>query len=114
MYEYKAKVVGVYDGDTITVNISLGFGIVLHDQRLRLYGINAPEMRGPEKEQGKVSRDWLREGILGKDITLRTRKTKRGEDKKGKYGRWLATIIVDGSNINKMSVAFGHSERKEY
>ena len=52
MYEYCAKVVSVYDGDTITVDIDLGFGIVLKKQKLRLLGINTPEVRGAEKILG--------------------------------------------------------------
>ena len=48
MYEYRATVISVYDGDTITVDIDLGFGIVLRKQKLRLYGLNTPEVRGAE------------------------------------------------------------------
>tara|TARA_E500000305_G_C3945424_1_gene199584 strand:- start:456 stop:794 length:339 start_codon:yes stop_codon:yes gene_type:complete len=96
MYEYTATVIKVYDGDTITVNIDLGFGITLNKQTLRLYGINTPEVRGESKEEGKRVRDILRQRILGKIITIKTKK-----DKKGKYGRWLATIIHDGENLNE-------------
>ena len=46
MYEYRAKVRGVYDADTITVDIDLGFGIIYTGQKLRLLGIDAPEVRG--------------------------------------------------------------------
>ncbi len=52
-YNYKVKkVVNVYDGDTITVDIDLGFNMVMCNQKLRLYGINTPEVRGEEREEG--------------------------------------------------------------
>jgi micrococcal nuclease len=107
MYEYKATVVKVYDGDTITVDIDLGFGIVLKKQVLRLYGINTPEVRGAEKEEGKKVRDLLRSMILEQEITIRTLK-----DKKGKYGRWLAVVIHNEININEWLLNEGHA--KEY
>jgi micrococcal nuclease len=87
MYTYNAHVTKVYDGDTITVDIDLGLGVWMKGQKIRLYGINAPEMRGADKANGKISRDWLREAIMDKDIVIVTRK-----DKKGKYGRWVGTI----------------------
>ena len=102
LYYYKADVIKVYDGDTITVNISLGMGVWLYKQKIRLYGINAPEMRGPEKVEGKKSRDWLRERILGKEIILKTIK-----DKTGKYGRLLGEIWFENENINDLLVENG-------
>ena len=51
-YIYKAEVVSVYDGDTITVDIDLGFNVVLRKQKIRLGGINTPEIRGEEREEG--------------------------------------------------------------
>ena len=45
MYEYNCKIVKVVDGDTVDVDIDLGFGVWLRDQRIRLYGIDTPESR---------------------------------------------------------------------
>ena len=106
MYEYSAKVVKVYDGDTITVDIDLGFGVWLHKQKIRLVGIDTPEVRGEEKEEGLKSRDWLREKILDKQITLRTAK-----DRKGKYGRWLGSVILHSTNINQEMISLGLAEK---
>jgi len=86
-YEYSAYVTGVYDGDSITVDIDLGFGVVLKKQKLRLLNIDTPEMRGIEKHKGTIVRDWVRDKILNENIVVRTHK-----DKKGKYGRWLAEV----------------------
>jgi micrococcal nuclease len=87
MFEYMAKVVSVYDGDTIRVDIDLGFGIKFDNQSIRLLGINTPEVRGDEREAGLIVRDFVREQILEKNIILKTYR-----DSKGKYGRWLGQI----------------------
>ena len=94
-YEYEATVVKVYDGDTITVDIDLGLDVWLKNKRIRLLGIDTPEMRGDEREQGIVIRDILREKILNRKIVLQTTR-----DKTGKYGRYLGVIIYDNININ--------------
>lgn len=99
-YWYKAKILNisqVYDGDTITkAEIDLGFNISIVET-LRLVGINTPELRGDERERGLISRDFLREKIkVNEYFLIRTRK-----GGKGKYGRWLAEIFVDGVNLNK-------------
>jgi len=88
-YEYKAKVTKVYDGDTFTVDIDLGLGVWMHGQKIRLYGVDTPEVRGKERARGIQVRDYVRELILGENVLLRTFK-----DKKGKYGRWLARVLV--------------------
>tara|TARA_B110000971_G_C19968534_1_gene481420 strand:- start:348 stop:686 length:339 start_codon:yes stop_codon:yes gene_type:complete len=94
-YQYKATVKSVYDGDTITCDIDLGFDVILRKQKIRLYGIDTPELRGEEKERGIMVRDKVRELIDGKDIILKSIK-----DKKGKYGRWLGIIYIDELNLN--------------
>lgn len=95
MYEYRAIVRSVYDGDTVTVDIDLGLNAWLHGQKIRLYGINAPEIRGDQRAAGIMSRDWLREQILGKVVTIKTYK-----DQTEKYGRWLADIWLDGQKLS--------------
>lgn len=114
LYTYKAVVVDVYDGDTITANVDLGFYTWLHNQKLRLARINAPEVRGDEKEQGKAARDWLKERVLDRDVIIQTVKTKKGSEKKGKYGRYIIEIYIDGVNINDELVEVGHAEYKTY
>ncbi len=104
MYEYKATVTKVYDGDTITVDFDLGFGIALQKQTIRLLGINTPEVRGAERTEGIISRDALRQRILGKVVTIKTSK-----DKKGKYGRWLGEVFMEDENINKWLLKEGYA-----
>lgn len=96
MYTYKAKVISVYDGDTITIIIDLGFKIS-QEMKIRLSEIDAPELRGTTRELGLIARDYLRKLILNKDIKIITEK-----DTQGKYGRYLATIYLNDININKL------------
>jgi len=102
VYYYNAFVCKIYDADTITCDIDCGFGIIMRKQKIRLYGLDAPEIRGKNKEMGRISRDRLREKILNKDIILQTIK-----DKKGKYGRWLGIIYHQNTNINEWLIENG-------
>ena len=113
MYEYRAKVIDVYDGDTITVELDLGFKIK-KEEKIRLAGINTPEVRGEERELGLTSRDRLRELILGKDIVITTFKDKKG--KYGRYGRYIADIYLEGdeSCINDLLVSEGLAKYQNY
>jgi micrococcal nuclease len=107
MFEYRAIVTKVYDGDTVTVDIDLGFGVWVKKQKLRLLGINAPEVRGASRPEGLKSRDALRAKILGKEIIIKTQK-----DKKGKYGRWLATIYDESNeSINEWLLNENYAKR---
>jgi len=104
MYEYRAYVRKIYDGDTITVDIDLGFDIILHKQKIRLLRINAPEVRGEQREAGLKSRDALRLKIGSKWIVIKTQ-----QDKKGKYGRWLGEIWLEDECINDWLLSEGHA-----
>ena len=108
-YQYRAIVTKAYDADTVTMDIDLGLNSWLMDQTIRLFGINAPEMRGPEKADGKRARDYLRERIVGREVIVETHK-----DKKGKYGRWLGTIYLDNVDINRALVDAGHAKYHDY
>ena len=103
MYEYKCEVTRVVDGDTIDVIADLGFSI-LHKCRVRLFGIDTPESRTrdlDEKVRGKLASKFLSDAIQhGEDVILRSEL----KDSKGKYGRVLGTIIVDGVDVNQQMV----------
>ena len=105
-YIYKAYCTSVYDGDTITVDIDLGLGIWVRKQKIRLYGINTPELRGKEREEGLIVRDYVRGEILNKWITIETHK-----DKTGKYGRWLGTVIIEGRCLNDELLSLGFAQQ---
>ena len=91
MYEYRCKILKVVDGDTVDVDIDLGFGVWMRGERIRLYGIDTPESRTRDKAEkvcGLYAKEFLKQQ-LGKTSTLRTQK-----DSKGKFGRILGQFIV--------------------
>ena len=100
MFTYNAKVIDVYDGDTITVVVDLGFHTNVK-LKIRLHGINTPELKGESRAEGLKARDRVIGLILGKDIILKTHK-----DKQEKYGRWLGEIFLpeQDKSINTLLV----------
>jgi|TARA_B100001057_G_scaffold385144_1_gene391814 micrococcal nuclease len=117
MYEYRATVVKVIDGDTVDVNIDLGFGIILSDERVRIMGIDTPESRTRdkvEKKFGLAAKARLK-SLLGKTCTLKTQINKNGEDMKGKFGRILGDFDVYDANTDswkpatQIMIAEGHA-----
>lgn len=103
MYEYQARVKKIVDADTLDLSIDLGLGVWI-DQRVRLWGINAPERY---TDAGKAAIEWLTEVLSGCDlITIRTLK-----DRQEKYGRYLALIFVPGdqTSVNDTLVKQGHA-----
>ena len=103
MYEYRARIKRIVDGDTIRVDIDLGFDMFLTNQTVRLYGIDAPESRTKDKEEkyyGTLAKDFLNDYCpKGTVIKLRTHL-----DKKGKFGRILGDIIVNNVSLNEQMV----------
>ena len=104
LYYYRAKCVSVYDGDTVRLDIMLGLDVVLSNVSCRLYGINTPELRGEDKDAGIAARNRLRQLVLGEELVIQTHK-----DRRGKYGRYLATLWCLGININKKLIAEGYA-----
>jgi micrococcal nuclease len=95
LYEYLAKVVNIYDGDTMTLDVDLGFGVWLAKQKVRLLGIDTPEIRGNERADGVFVRDYLRALLpVGETVKIQTFKSSN----KGKYGRWLAVVYMQMQN----------------
>jgi len=105
LYAYRARITDVYDGDTVTADIDLGFKVWRHGEKLRLFGVDAPEMRGDERTKGQVSRDALHERIIGREVVICTLK-----DKTGKYGRYLAEIFVEGESVNAWLIRQGYAK----
>ena len=99
MYEYKCKILRVVDGDTVDVDIDLGFGVWMHKERVRMMGIDTPESRTRdrvEKAFGLASKERLKELLpIGSIQVLKTEIDRSGEDKKGKFGRILGDFLTD-------------------
>ena len=109
--EYDVKLLKVVDGDTVDVDIDLGFGIWLHDERVRIMGIDTPESRTSdevEKLFGLAAKDRLKE-LLHEGGKLITTEDKDGEDMKGKFGRILGDFRVpDGRVVTDILIEEGH------
>lgn len=91
MYTYKASIRSIYDGDSCRVDLDLGMGVWLHNQSIRLYGIDTAEIRGGSVETkalGNLAKDYLKNELPeASTVLLRTY-----IDKRGKFGRVLASI----------------------
>lgn len=96
MYEYRATIVRVIDGDTLDVDIDLGFHVHIKE-RLRVARVDTPEIRGEERPEGLKSSAFVKANLpVGEVVRIRTQKT-------GKFGRWLAEVWYndeDGVPIN--------------
>lgn len=106
LWTYRAIITSVTDGDSCRARIDLGFGIYKSGEALRLAGINAPEMRGETLEAGRAARDALRLRVLGKLVTIKTRK-----DAQEKYGRYLAAIWDEQGCVNDWMVEADYAVR---
>ena len=107
MFEYRCKLIKVVDGDTIDVDIDLGFGVWLRDQRVRLYGIDTPESRTrdlEEKKYGLAAKEYLIKWTGAGDLRIKTHK-----DERGKFGRILGEIWTFDTNINDKMVYEHHA-----
>ena len=108
MYEYSCKVERVVDGDTVDVMLDLGFDI-LYNCRVRLFGIDTPESRTrnlDEKARGKMASAFLKEAIdNGTKVVIQTKL----KDSRGKFGRVLGNVVVDGKNINQSMIENYHA-----
>jgi micrococcal nuclease len=109
--EYEVKVLKVVDGDTVDVDINLGFGIVLTDERVRIMGIDTPESRTSDKVEkvfGLAAKARLKE-LLDEEAILITTEDKHGEDMKGKFGRVLGDFRVGGKTVTQILIEEGHA-----
>tara|TARA_Y100000004_G_C8864516_1_gene390525 strand:- start:422 stop:838 length:417 start_codon:yes stop_codon:yes gene_type:complete len=104
MYEYRCKILRVVDGDTVDVDIDLGFGVWMHRERVRMFGIDTPESRTrdlEEKKYGLAAKEYVKAFLpIGSMQTLQTEK-----DKTGKFGRILGKFLVhDAKTDSQMSL----------
>lgn len=103
MYQYKCKINKVLDGDTVDIDLDLGFNIVLVNQRVRMAGVDTPESRTTNKEEktrGLLSKKKLAEKLpVG---TWQIIETQRSDNNDDKFGRILGVFILeDGTKVNE-------------
>ena len=110
--EYDVVVVKVIDGDTVDVDIDLGFGVTLRDERVRIMGIDTPESRTRDKVEdlfGEAAKARLKE-LMKDGAKLITTENKHGEDMKGKFGRILGDFRApNGDLVTDIMIAEGHA-----
>ena len=100
MYEYRCKLRKVVDGDTVDIDVDLGFGVWLQDERVRLYGIDTPESRTrdlEEKKYGLAAKEYVKNFLDDEWLTLKTKEY----DSKGKFGRILGELWRTSSHADK-------------
>ena len=93
MYQYKAKITNVVDGDTFDMDIDLGFNIHIHE-RVRLLNIDTPEKFGDEKKLGLIVKQYVTDCFLGEEVVIRSEKADVAADTDS-FGRWLVKITLD-------------------
>jgi len=111
VWTYRCKLKKVIDGDTVDVDIDLGFGIWQMNERVRIMGIDTPESRTRnkiEKKFGLAAKARLK-SLLGPKPVLQTTISKKGEDMKGKFGRVLGDFIVNGKQVSQIMCREGHA-----
>jgi micrococcal nuclease len=111
MYEYRAHVLKVIDGDTVDVDIDLGFEVMLKDQRVRIMGIDTPESRTRDKVEdlfGEAAKARVAQ-LLSGNVVLKTQINKKGEDMKGKFGRILGDFVIGDRMLTDIMIEEGHA-----
>ena len=108
MYEYRCKVLRIVDGDTVDVDIDLGFGIWMHRERIRVMGIDTPESRTrdlTEKAFGLAAKEFVKSLMpIGSMQIIKTQK-----DKTGKFGRVLGDFIIENKLLTEHMIENYHA-----
>ena len=103
MYEYNCKIDRVVDGDTVDVDIDLGFDVWMLKQRIRLYGVDTPESRTRDAEEkvfGNLAKNFVQVRLpVGSNQVLRTKL-----DCKGKFGRILGEFVIGETTLNSLLI----------
>ena len=112
MYEYKVNILKVVDGDTVDVDIDLGFGVWLRNERVRLAGIDTPESRTSDKIEkifGQAAKDRVN-SLLGAEAILISQISKSGDNIKGKFGRIIGNFkTINGEVVADILMNEGHA-----
>ena len=108
MYRYRCKVLRVVDGDTVDVDIDLGFGVWMHRERVRIMGIDTPESRTRdlvEKQFGLAAKEYVKTLMpVGSMQIIKTQK-----DKTGKFGRILGDFELEGGMFTEIMIDNHHA-----
>jgi micrococcal nuclease len=100
MYEYKAETVRVIDGDTVVMRIDVGFDITVV-KKIRLLGVNTPEIRGESREEGLKAKALVEAWLEGEEVVIFTSKA-------DSFGRYLAEIVCNGESLTSYLLKMGY------
>jgi|ERR1051326_5834063 micrococcal nuclease len=108
-YTYRGTIIDIHDGDTFLIDVDLGMRCWLRKQKVRLAGLNAPELGQPD-QAGEKARDAFKTLVQqqGANVVVQTKK-----DSTEKWGRWLATVFVgekDQINVNAWMLQNGYAK----
>lgn len=96
------------DGDTVVANIDLGFDVWLHNEHLRLAGVQAPDNN---EARWKEASEALRDRVEGERLYVCTQRMKRKDrEATGSFGRYLVTIYHAGENVNEWLISEGYAK----
>jgi micrococcal nuclease len=109
MFQYKAIITEVIDGDTFDMDIDLGFHIHIHE-RVRLLDIDTPEKFGVEKDLGHIVKQYAINNFLGKEVIIKSEKADTAANTDS-FGRWLVMVNVDGRDIYDIYNALGVNKK---
>jgi micrococcal nuclease len=108
-YKYNVKIKKVIDGDTVDVDIDLGFGVWLHKERVRIMGIDTPESRTRDKVEklfGLASKEKLKELLPLSSMQVLVVEE---YDAKGKFGRILGDFEIEDTKVTDILIEEGHA-----
>jgi micrococcal nuclease len=111
MFEYRALITNVVDGDTFDMDIDLGFNIHIHE-RVRLLDIDTPEKFGKEKELGLRVKQFAINNFLNKEVVIKSEKADVAANTDS-FGRWLVRVTVDGQDIYETYNSLGINKKRE-
>lgn len=109
MYEYKAVITNVVDGDTFDMDIDLGFNIHIHE-RVRLLDIDTPEKFGKEKELGLLVKEYATYLFRDMQVVIRSEKADVAANTDS-FGRWLVRVIFDGEDVRDIYNSLGINKK---
>ncbi len=113
MYEYKCIIVNHVDGDTVDVDLDLGFNVKLEDIRFRLTGIDTPEVNSSDPEErifGAASEKRLTELLpIGTKAIVKSNINRSGKNVKEKWNKWLGEFFVNNVSVNETLVSEGYA-----
>ena len=109
MYEYKAIITNVVDGDTFDMDIDLGFNIHIHE-RVRLLDVDTPEKFGEEKVLGLIVKQYAINNFLGKEVIIKSEKSDVAANTDS-FGRWLVRVNVNDCDICSLYNSLGINKK---